>query len=502
MVRGVFIRVGALLREYATIFFLVFAIGVVWIPQLSTALFVDEAATHWMIKDGWRQALHRSLQKPGQSSLYAVLLSGWSFVCGTSEIALRIPSIIAGIGVCGCLLVLSRLRAALGMTIASGLVVLSPTFTFASTSARPYGLGLLLSVASLVVAQFAAERNSRALVYVSGAMAALSLYCHITFLAVIPVLLIVTLQSSCGIQAKENACRIALVVALCAVPVMLHHFMLEDSRISEIAVLEQMPSVAGLILYLSSVSIALVCVWLLTLKLCVSRRDTLLRPGYREPLVLGLALYLSSKLSGLLAAITINPTLLLPRYCVLASVGEALVAASLIAAIARPIWRRMFSVAFAVCFLLPWFGATTPDTAWLPVVTETRKYIQSEGCDVFALVGFAESRQVRLLIREPEHSFISSPLEYYQLLPATLLPAHAESMEELEYMHNKVFPVVGEKTCHVLLTWQATDPSPNSTGPGALMAEMRRRGCGRETERTAGLVTMSVWRCSPPPIPS
>lgn len=486
------------LSDYVSILFVLIAIVIAWIPRLPTALFVDEAATYWMIKDGWLHSLYRSLQIPGQSSFYAILLSGWSSVWGTGELTLRMPSILAGAGVCVSLGVFSRLRRSPSLTFASGLVVLSPTFTFASTSARPYGLGLFLGVTSLVIAQFASERDSRALMHTSGAIAALSLYCHITFLAVMPALLVVALQSSRGIRAKKIAYRMALTATLCAVPVLLHHYMLDQSRISEVAVLDEMPTAITLIWYISSVPIVLVCLWLLSVKLCVSRAERMLRPGYAKDLVLGLVLCLSSKFLALLAAMTIDPTLLLPRYCALASVGEAIVAASLLSSIKRPIWRRSLSLACAVCLVLPWFRMSPPDTAWLSIARDTKEYIQAEKCDVFALVGFAESRHVGLLMREPERSFIRSPLDYYQLLPATLLPAQVESAEELEYMRSKVFPEVDRGECHVLLTWEPQIASPESRGPGALVAEMRRRVCVSQVERTSGLVTMSVWRCPLP----
>jgi mannosyltransferase len=477
------------------ILFALLAIITAWIPQLPTALFVDEAATHWMIRDGWYEALHRSLLIPGQSSLYAVLLSFWSRLFGTSEVALRIPSVIAGALVCVLLHIFSYLRRSPGIKLASALIILAPTFAFASTLARPYGLGLFFSVAAIVIAQFGMERSIRMLIYISGVVASLSIYCHITFLAVVPALLLVIFQSSHGIAAKKEAGRLLLTVALCAAPVLLHHFNLKESSIKEVAVIHEIPSAIAVFWYLNSVPIALVCGWLIAIKLCVSRKERMLNPGYGRDLSFGLVLYLSSKFLALVAAIAINPTLMLARYCALSTIGETIVAASLVTAIAQPLLRRVLTIIFAVSAILPWLFVTPPDTAWLPVVTETKRYVNSEGCDVFAEVGFAESRHVSLLTREPERSFIRAPLEYYHLLPATLLPIYAQSAEEREYLSHNAFSEIEKNSCHILLTWRPQDPALESTGHGAFMAEMQRRGCVKQAQRSAGLVTMSMWSC-------
>ena len=150
-----------------------------------------------------------------------------------------------------------------------------------------------------------------------------------------------------------------------------------------------------------------------------------------------------------------------------------------------------------VSMLLPYLMATPPDTAWRPIIERSHAITSRSSCTFFALVGFAESKRVELLTQEPTHSFIKSPLTYYRLEPAVLLPASTDSQEEHEYMAKMVYSKLSSSACNLILEWRIVDSAPTTmSGPQALANELTRRGCSTSAPLSAGLVTLTEWHCT------
>ncbi|NNC79212.1 MAG: hypothetical protein HKN94_03575 [Acidimicrobiales bacterium] len=66
-----------------------------WIPMLTGGFRFDENSTAWIVSDTIGDAIERSWNHQGQSPLYFALLWFWQFLAGSSELALRVPSIVA-----------------------------------------------------------------------------------------------------------------------------------------------------------------------------------------------------------------------------------------------------------------------------------------------------------------------------------------------------------------------------------------------------------------------
>lgn len=123
-------------------------IAAFWVPTLSDGLMTDELLSAWVSSDGLGDAVDRAYTHQGNSPLYFVLLWAWRAVAGSSELMLRLPSVL-------CMAAAAHQLARLGRELDGGrwstgviaaFVLLANTdVMLAGVTARPYAL-LLLSV--------------------------------------------------------------------------------------------------------------------------------------------------------------------------------------------------------------------------------------------------------------------------------------------------------------------------------------------------------------------
>ncbi len=125
------------------------AVLIGWLPRLRWGFWIDECATYWMSSDGWRAAIERTWNWPGQSILYSVLESFFVVHGQWQEAVLRIPSVLA---VAIALWQVKRLGELLISKDAGwyALVpfVCAPDVMSFATNARSYGLALTASLVS------------------------------------------------------------------------------------------------------------------------------------------------------------------------------------------------------------------------------------------------------------------------------------------------------------------------------------------------------------------
>jgi len=149
-----------------------------WLGRISSGFWLDETGTWWIVKDGPAEAIHRALSWSGQSPLYYLVVWFASRILGHSDIALRIPSVLA---TAGTLWFLYRLAARLIDRSAAPVVCFFfvCATSFFAIDARPYALGLLCLTASVwaLVKWLDRNRPRDAALYVVGA--ALVVYTHV-----------------------------------------------------------------------------------------------------------------------------------------------------------------------------------------------------------------------------------------------------------------------------------------------------------------------------------
>jgi uncharacterized membrane protein len=162
-------------------------IGFLWVRYLQTSFWLDEAGTFWVVQDGFSDVIERS-RFQGQSPAYYVIAWAARLMFGRSEIALRLPSIMAA---AAAVYLVYRLGRRLwdeptGMVAAAAFVVLAP-MAFAAVDARPYALAVLcLAAATLCLVRWQQERALRfaaGYVLLSSAMLYFSYFFFLAFAA-------------------------------------------------------------------------------------------------------------------------------------------------------------------------------------------------------------------------------------------------------------------------------------------------------------------------------
>lgn len=68
--------------------------------QVRESLWLDELHTAWTVADGWREIAWRA-QLGNQSPLYFYLVAATTWAIGLDELAVRLPSVLAGVGLVG-----------------------------------------------------------------------------------------------------------------------------------------------------------------------------------------------------------------------------------------------------------------------------------------------------------------------------------------------------------------------------------------------------------------
>ena len=130
--------------------------------------------------------LLRNFIHPGENGpLYTLGLAGWTRLFGTSEVAVRLPSAIAGTLAIPAMYALGRMLRGprLGL-IAAALLTVSPYAHWYAQDAKMYSLLVLLTIVTTVLLLTAVRRGG-ALWIAYGVAAAVTLGVHATFLLVL-----------------------------------------------------------------------------------------------------------------------------------------------------------------------------------------------------------------------------------------------------------------------------------------------------------------------------
>jgi len=120
------------------------------------SLWVDETFTAKAVRETFLNPIDQ------YHWVYYSLVTVWTFLAGTSEWALRAPSVLAAMLACGLLVSLARLLFDRWVALASGLLLAaSPFLVKWSQQARGYTLVLAVSILAMLLLLRALERGSR-----------------------------------------------------------------------------------------------------------------------------------------------------------------------------------------------------------------------------------------------------------------------------------------------------------------------------------------------------
>jgi mannosyltransferase len=118
-----------------------------WVDESFTALRVDQPISEYF---------------EGYYPLYSVVIKAWTVVAGTSEFALRLPSVLATILACALIVVLGRRLFDRWVALAAGLLLATSPFSVRwSQQARAYSMMVVLVLVATLLLLRALERNTR-----------------------------------------------------------------------------------------------------------------------------------------------------------------------------------------------------------------------------------------------------------------------------------------------------------------------------------------------------
>ena len=160
----------------------------VWLIAIRSPLWLDETGNYWIMHEGLRQIAGRL--GPLASPIYSYLLWFSTRLTGTSEIGMRIPSLVAMLGAAYVLYLcgrqLFRRETALVATL---IFCVNPIVISESIDARPYAFEILATNLAVLALLRLRKSESLWLAGLFGLLSALIVYFHFLGAAVLPALL-------------------------------------------------------------------------------------------------------------------------------------------------------------------------------------------------------------------------------------------------------------------------------------------------------------------------
>ena len=148
-------RSGSLVLDAAIVSAIAFALGLIRLGKPS--LWIDESFTAWAMDASLRELFDRQYHL-----VHYALLKPWVAVAGTSELALRLPSVVGLMLSCALLVVIARRLFDRRVALIGGvLLAASPFLIKWSQQARGYTLALAIGLLATLLLLRALDRGSR-----------------------------------------------------------------------------------------------------------------------------------------------------------------------------------------------------------------------------------------------------------------------------------------------------------------------------------------------------
>ena len=177
-------------RVVYAIYGLALAISIsIWFLAVRAPLWLDETGSYWVIAKGFSQIWSR--ESGMLFPAYAYILCFSTKLIGTSEIALRVPSILAMFGAVYLLYLAARELFDRELSlIATIIFCLHPIVVFASIDIRPYAFGALATNATILILLRLRHNDSNWLAALFGLSAACIVWFHYLLGTILPALVL------------------------------------------------------------------------------------------------------------------------------------------------------------------------------------------------------------------------------------------------------------------------------------------------------------------------
>jgi 4-amino-4-deoxy-L-arabinose transferase-like glycosyltransferase len=411
--------------------------AVLWLLPISSSLWLDETGTFWIVKDGLRQTFDRALRFQGQSPAYFVIEWFARRLGGHHEVALRLPSLVAMAVAAYLLFRLARNFFDQETALLAILVFVSfGSVAFAAVDARPYPFALAAAIAATLQLVRWLERGR----FWDGVgyafLAALMVYFHLLFGAVLLAHLVYAVRRRrAGSPVRWLQMSLAAAgVALLLLPLLVQLHSLVDQRRSL-----SFPTDLSVPELFRQLAPATLVTGLLAGILIAGLADRIsFRRFWKSPdgIALGVAWAVIPTIGLWVAAHVTSTSIFATRYILSATPGIALLGGASIRSVAPSRGRRIVALVVALTALLANANTVHYGEDWRGAIRAANA-VSEPSSPVLLNAGLIESNQLSWL-RDPEKaSYLDGPAAEYPVrgrlfpLPYSLGPAERMYLEAL-----------------------------------------------------------------------
>jgi hypothetical protein len=421
-------------RRRYSIYALALAVSIsTWFITIRAPLWLDETVSLFLIKGGFAAIMSRRVWPDSQA--YSCLLWFWTKATGTSEIMLRVSSVLPMLAAVYLLYRAARELFDPDVAIIAAVVFcLHPIIIFAADDVRPYAFAALAINAAILALVHLRHNNSNWLATLFGLAAACIVEFQLLFAVILPALLVCFVASK---MSDRETVRRQLSISLAAfavgiVPVVPRFQAMMHT--SGTHVFSPAPTVLQLVSTLTVRGLVIVPAVFISIA-AVKRRLNLRNHADRWTVLLGtsLALVPILLLYGISAATSIH--VFVPRYRLVAVPGVALCWALVANWIDSRVLRLLFCVALVVVAASVYFTAPSfrrHEYSWRDALAFAEKNASADYAPVVICSDIPEADYMRMPVGPAiEESGILPPLSYYKLsVPVVALPRslNAEAM--------------------------------------------------------------------------
>ena len=453
------------------IFFFIFIFALATI-QLNQPLGLDELGTYLTICKGVSRSIQLAIENPQQSPPYYFILGLWTKAFGTSEIALRMPSLIFALATLYIsYLIFEKLY---GKRISSSaILVLGLNFNYffdVALAARPYSLALLMAVLSLFYLtkwKPPGLLNSNFILAVSFSI--LSVYAHLTAILSVSIPILYLLFYHKTNFVKATICFSLAVIALAVFPIVFPGTVFHDSKVYTLIPQSHLLDFGIYYSYFSDLIENLRFVFLsLLLAALPSIYWRIERVGQ-----LNIKIKYEFIIAWLLAPIIIfyifelmtGTFLMATRYTYWSLAAKSLIISCLLVSFSRSekhLSRSKLIYILLSCFVLAVGVYVKSDTtSWRSIastINELKKGRKNSA--VFLAAPFVEGRSVEYLKKYEGVGNFNAPFNYYRInLPTYILPNERQSSENIEFEDRLLTNHLGRVNHLILISsWNGVYP--------------------------------------------
>jgi hypothetical protein len=162
------------------------AVVLIWVGQLPSSLWIDELGTFWVIDGDLASTADRAWRFHGQTPLYYTMLWSVTQLLGTSELVLRLPSLLSMLATAFLLYrFAARLFGQGAAIVALAIFVVYPNVGIYAADARPYALALLATLIATMLIESWLRTFERKQAVFYGLAAAAIVYVHYVFASIL-----------------------------------------------------------------------------------------------------------------------------------------------------------------------------------------------------------------------------------------------------------------------------------------------------------------------------